>query len=145
MNMEALKNSKSVSSTGFGSTSFLVGPGIQPSLIGTLTLNTNHQVAFPLSSIFPSTARQISVTVFIYSGLSSVKAPFSVWLWTECDGKVHDTKYKRGLRYPQDAFSFDSETFDFAYCPSHPKLYLKTNIMDQNMGVELYAVGYANI
>jgi hypothetical protein len=126
----------------------LLKPGVLPPLIGSFTFDTVLQLSFPLSNIFPSTTRLISVMVCIYSRYDFTQdgVPFNVWLWTECDGGVRDIKLKRGYRRAQDAISFDSETFDFAYCPTNPRLYLMSDAIGrpQNTGIELFAVRFDN-
>lgn len=86
------------------------------------------------------------MTVRIVSIYTKTRADFNVWLWTECYGSVIDIKLKRGIRNPQTVVVFDSETFDFAYCPSNPKLYFQSDTLgNQNMQIEIWAVAYKNI
>ncbi|CAF3382011.1 unnamed protein product [Rotaria sp. Silwood1] len=123
----------------------LVSPKIVPYSLGIFQFNTLEQVTFPLNIIIPSTARKVSVTVFIRSGMNSGEAAFNVWLWTECpEYSIRDTKFKRGYRYYQSAYSFDSETLEFLYCSSKPELNVITDNQASNVHLELYAVGYSS-
>ncbi|CAF5060663.1 unnamed protein product, partial [Rotaria sp. Silwood1] len=74
----------------------LTNPKVVPYSLGKFQFNTLEQVTFPLNTIFPSTARKVSVTVFIRSGMNPGEAAFNVWLWTECpEYGIRDTKFKR--------------------------------------------------
>ncbi|CAF0766812.1 unnamed protein product [Rotaria sp. Silwood1] len=129
----------------FSSFVSLVSPKIVPYSLGIFQFNTLEQVTFPLNIIIPSTARKVSVTVFIRSGMNSGEAAFNVWLWTECpEYSIRDTKFKRGYRYYQSAYSFDSETLEFLYCSSKPELNVITDNQASNVHLELYAVGYSS-
>ncbi|UJR35043.1 hypothetical protein I4U23_027819 [Adineta vaga] len=123
-----------------------VTPKIVPFLLGTYRFDTLESVEFPLDVIFPSTARKVNIIVFIRSGMNSYETAFNLWLWTECPEKsLIDTKFKRGYRYNQNAYSFDSETLEFSYCSSKPKLYAITDNQANNVHVELYAAGYTKV
>ncbi|CAF0935926.1 unnamed protein product [Rotaria sordida] len=129
--------------TQFSSFVSLASPKIVPYLLGIFQFNTVEQVTFPLDPIIPSTAQKVRVTVFIRSGMNSGEAAFNVWLWTECpEFNFKDTKFKRGYRYYQSAYSFDSETLEFFYCSSKPELNVVTDNPSGNVQLELYAVGY---
>ncbi len=122
----------------------LLKPGVVPPIIGQFLFNTSNTQVFDLGSFIPNTAREISVTVFMRSGSESISSVFNVWLWTELDNDRNDVKFKRCQRYPQNAFSTDSETFNFSYSPSHPKIYIKSDAdTGRNMLLELFVVGYA--
>jgi len=122
----------------------LLTPGVVPTIIGQFLFNTRNTQSFDIGSLFPNTAREISVTVYIRSGHETVNSIFNVWLWTELENNRQDIKFKRCHRYPQSALSTDSETFNFSYSPNHPKLYLLSDIdSSQNILLELFAVGYA--
>lgn len=78
------------------------------------------------------------------SGSESGSAVLNVWLWTELDNDQKDIKFKWSHRYPQNAISTDSETFNFSYSPNHLRLYLMSDVdVSQNMLLELFVVGYA--
>lgn len=122
----------------------LVTPGVVPIMIGNFVFNTKNTQTFDLGGFIPKTAREISVSIFIRSGAESSQSAFNVWLWTELNNGQKDVKFKRGFRYPQNAFSFDSETFKFSYSPEHSKLYLKSDMdAGKHMTLELFAIGYA--
>ena len=92
------------------------------------------------------TARKVSITVFIRSGMNPGEAAFNVWLWTECpELGVRDTKFKRGYRYNQEAYGFDSEILEFFYCSSKPELNVITDNQASNVQLELYFISYTNI
>ncbi|CAF1249066.1 unnamed protein product [Adineta ricciae] len=121
-----------------------ITPKIVPFLLGTFRFDTLETVDFPLDVIFPSTARRIDVIVFMRSGMNSYEASVNLWLWTECPEKgTFDTKFKRGYRYNQVAYAFDSELLEFSYCSSKPTLHLTTDNHANNVLVELYAAGYS--
>jgi hypothetical protein len=123
-----------------------VSPKVVPYSLGIYHFDTLDPVAYPLNIIFPSAARKISVTVFIRSGMNNGEAAFNVWLWTECSELgTRDTKFKRGYRYHQSAYAFDSETLEFIYCSSNPNLYVVTDNQANNVQLELYVAGYTNI
>lgn len=123
----------------------LINPGVIPMSLGNFTFNTLDDVSFELNTVFPNSARSITIVVFIRSGLNSGEENVNVWLWTECpENGTKDVKFKRGYRYSQHAYSFDSETLDFVYCPSRPFLQLKTNSYHGNVYLELFVVGYTN-
>ena len=83
--------------------------------------------------------------VFVRSGMNSAEADVNIWIWTECpEIGIRDTRFKRGYRYDQTAYSFDSETFDFLYCPSTPALHVQTNNQANNVRLEVFAIGYTN-
>jgi hypothetical protein len=122
----------------------LLEPGIVPPKIGQFLFNTRNTQAFDLGSFIPNTAREISVTIYMRSGFEKVYSKFNVWLWTELDNDRNDVKFKLCERYPQNAFSTDSETFIFSYSPNHPRLYVMSDAdTGQNMLLELFAIGYA--
>jgi hypothetical protein len=78
--------------------------------------------------------------------MNSGEAAFNVWLWTECPEKgTRDTKFKRGYRYFQSAYAFDSETLEFSYCSSKPELFVATDNQANNVQLELYTAGYTNV
>ncbi|CAF2779325.1 unnamed protein product [Rotaria sp. Silwood2] len=130
----------------FSSFVSLVSPKVVPYSLGIFHFNTVEQVKFSLNTIFPTTARKVSVTVFIRSGMNSGEAAFNVWLWTECpELGIRDTKFKRGYRYYQSAYSFDSETLEFFYCSSKPDLNVITDNQESNVYLELYAIGYTTV
>ncbi len=130
----------------FASYVSLVNPKIVPYLLGTYRFDTLERLVIPLKPIYPSSASKISVTVFIRSGMNNGEAAVNLWMWTECpEQSIKDTKFKRAYRYHQVAYSFDSETLEFIYCPSKPELYVVTDHPANNVQVELYAVGYTNV
>lgn len=126
---------------------FLVNPGVVPPLIGYFNFDAKHHISYSLNSTFPATARTISITVFIYTGYcgASIGTEFNFWLWTECIGKIADIKFKRYYCYANRAVAHDSETLQFMYCPSNPKLYLTTDAnVYSHTQLQLYAVAYTN-
>ena len=123
----------------------LVTPKVIPYPLGIYHFDTLEPVAFPLNIIFPSTARKISITAFLKSGMNQYEAAVNVWLWTECPEKgTKDTKFKRAYRYHQIAYSFDSETLEFVYCSSKPQIFVATDNQANNVQLELYVAGYTN-
>ena len=123
----------------------LVTPGVVPPLLGSFQFDTLNTVSFVLAPPIPNTAQQINVTVTISCGCAKDTSPFTVWLWTELENGRQDVKFKQGMRYPQNAFSTDSETFSFAYSSNYPRLFLKSdyNKNSDNMWMSLFVVGYA--
>ena len=116
-----------------------------PYSLGVFRFDTLSEMTFPLESIYPASARTISVMVFIRSGMNSGEAPVNIWLWTVCpELGIRDTKFKRAYRYHQSAYSFDSETLDLLYCASQPELHLVTDNQAGNVLLEVFAIGYTN-
>jgi hypothetical protein len=122
----------------------LLKPGVIPPIIGQFLFNTRDTQAFDVGHLIPNTVQEISVCLYMRSGNESENGVFNIWLWTELDNGRKDIKFKRSHRYPQNAISTDSETFNFAYSPNHPRLYLMSDcVKGQNILLELFVVGYA--
>jgi hypothetical protein len=122
----------------------LLQPGVVPPQIGTFTFNTLNTTVFDVGTLIPNTAQQLSVNISIHCGHASQQSIFNVWVWTELEGGRQDIKFIQGMRYPQSAYSSQSETFNFAYSSKHPRLYIKSDFnKGENMWLTIYAVGYA--
>ncbi len=105
-------------------------------------------MSFSLADIFPPNTRVVSIAIGSHMGNEPVESDVNIWLWTECDGGIQDVKYKRLYRSKSDlTVSYDSETFNFVYCSSHPHILLLCDIMRRqaNIWLDLYAVGYSTI
>src|ERR1700722_15397851 len=83
----------------------LLRPGVVPPLIGSFNFKTLNTVSFDVGQHIPNTAQQLSVTITINCGHASKYSVFNVWLWTELENDRQDIKFKRGVRYPQNAYS----------------------------------------
>lgn len=121
----------------------LLNPGVIPPKVGQFAFNTRNIQTFDVSNMVPTTAKEIDVFVYMRHGHEASDADFNVWLWTELGNDKKDVKFKRSHRYPQNAYSTDSETFTFSYSSSHSKLYLMSDLdAGQNILLELFLLGY---
>ena len=123
----------------------LLVPGVVPPMIGSFNFDTLNVVTFDVGALIPNTAQQITVTIVVRSGYNPKESQYNLWIWTETMNGQKDVKFKRGYRYPQPAWSSDSETLSFVYSSSHSRLYLQTDVMKNagNMYLEIYAVSYS--
>lgn len=126
----------------------LVKPGVVPPLIGRFVYNTVDQVSYRLDNIFPSNTRIASIAVYTHMGNDPSESDVNIWLWTECDGGIRDIKYKKAFRSRSGyAVPYDSETFNFAFCPSNPRIFLLCDSIRNhgNVWLDLYAVDYSDV